>query len=89
MFPGAGHVYAHRTMSGMAFILVWSLVLSLALLGGRLLPYTEAAPRVTTPWGLILGALVLLAVYIAANRARPDFEILMPAGRPPHRTRAA
>ena len=89
VFPGSGHVYAHRTLSGLMFILVWSLVLSLALLGGRLLPYTEAASRVTTPWGLILGALVLLAVYIAANRARPDFEILMPAGRPPRRARAA
>ena len=89
VFPGAGHVYAHRTLSGMLFILVWSAVLSLALLGGRLLPYTEAASRVTSPWGLVLGALVLLAVYIAANRARPDFEILMPAGRPPRRERAA
>lgn len=89
VFPGAGHIYAHRTLSGLLFILVWSLVLSLALLGGRLLPYTEAAARVTTPWGLVLGALVLLAVYIAANRARPDFEILMPAGRPPRRARAA
>jgi tetratricopeptide (TPR) repeat protein len=89
VFPGAGHVYAHRTVSGLLFILVWSVVLSLALLGGRLLPYTEAASRVTTPWGLVLGALVLLAVYIAANRARPDFEILMPAGRPPRRERAA
>lgn len=89
VFPGSGHVYAHRTLSGLLFILVWSVVLSLALLGGRLLPYTEAASRVTTPWGLILGALVLLAVYIAANRARPDFEILMPAGRPPRRARAA
>lgn len=89
VFPGAGHVYAHRTLSGLFFILVWSLVLSLALLGGRLLPFTEATSRVTTPWGLVLGALVLLAVYVAANRARPDFEILMPAGRPPRRARAA
>lgn len=89
VFPGAGHVYAHRTWSGLLFILVWSVVLSLALLGGRLLPYTEATSRVTTPWGLVLGAVVLLGVYIAANRARPDFEILMPAGRPPRRARAA
>ena len=89
VFPGAGHVYAHRTLSGLMFIMVWSLVLSLALLGGRMLPFTEAASRVTTPWGLILGALVLLAVYIAANRARPDFEILMPAGRPPRRNARA
>ncbi|MET0552756.1 MAG: tetratricopeptide repeat protein [Vicinamibacteria bacterium] len=85
VFPGAGHVYAHRTLSGIAFILVWSLVLSLALLGGRVLPFTEASSRVTTPWGLMLGGAVLLAVYVAANRARPDFEILMPAGRPPRR----
>jgi tetratricopeptide (TPR) repeat protein len=87
VFPGSGHVYAHRTLSGLAFIFVWSLVLSLGLRGGRVLPFTEAAGGVTTPWGLILGALVLLAVYIAANRARPDFEILMPAGRPPKRPR--
>jgi tetratricopeptide (TPR) repeat protein len=85
VFPGAGHVYAHRTFSGVAFILVWSLVLSLALLGGRVLPFTEASSHVTTPWGLVLGGVVLLAVYVAANRARPDFEILMPAGRPPRR----
>lgn len=85
VFPGAGHVYAHRTLSGVGFLLVWSLVLSLALLGGRVLPFTEASSRVTTPWGLALGGAVLLAVYIAANRARPDFEILMPAGRPPRR----
>ena len=85
VFPGAGHVYAHRTLSGVAFILLWSLVLSLALLGGRVLPFTEASSRVTTPWGLVLGGAVLLAVYVAANRARPDFEILMPAGRAPRR----
>jgi tetratricopeptide (TPR) repeat protein len=85
VFPGAGHVYAHRTLSGVAFILIWSLVLSLALLGGRVLPFTEASSLVTTPWGLVLGGAILLAVYVAANRARPDFEILMPAGRPPRR----
>ena len=64
---------------------MWSLVLSLALLGGRVLPFTEASSRVTTPWGLVLGGAVLWVVYVAANRARPDFEILMPAGRPPRR----
>jgi hypothetical protein len=33
---------------------------------------------------------VLLVVYVAANRARPDIEIAMPAGsRPPRRGYAA
>jgi Tfp pilus assembly protein PilF len=79
--PGSGHVYARRAVSGLFFLLVWSLVLVLCLLAGRSLPLTEASAVVTRPWGLGLAAVVLLAVYIVANRARPDFEVIMSAGR--------
>jgi tetratricopeptide (TPR) repeat protein len=80
--PGAGHVYARRVLSGLLFLLVWSLALALCVLAGRSLPLTEASAIVTRPWGLALAALVLLAVYVAANRARPDFEaMMMSAGR--------
>jgi Tfp pilus assembly protein PilF len=79
--PGAGHVYARRVVVGLLYLVVWSLVLVLCVLAGRALPLTEASAVVTRPWGLWLAALVLLAVYVTANRARPDFEVMMPAGR--------
>lgn len=72
--PGAGHVYAQRTASGVLFMLSWYLVLTLALLAGRLVPFTEASAAVSLPWPLALVGLSLLALYVAANRARPDFE---------------
>ena len=81
--PGAGHVYARRTLVGAAFIALWSVLLALILLAGRLLPLTEASAAVTLPWGLGLGWAALLAVYVAANRSRPEFEVVMPAGRRP------
>jgi hypothetical protein len=40
-------------------------------------------------WGWAVGGLLLLALYVAANRARPDFEYYIPAGRQPRRGRAA
>ena len=68
-------------LSGLSLLLVWSLVLALCILAGRSLPLTEASAIVTRPWGLALAGLVLLAVYVVANRARPDVEGVMPVGR--------
>jgi tetratricopeptide (TPR) repeat protein len=79
--PGAGHLYAHKTLSGMVFVLLWSAVLAVAVLAGRLLPVTEASRTLSPTWGLWVGGVVLLAVYVAANRARPDFDVLIPARR--------
>ena len=79
--PGSGHVYARRVVIGLFLLLVWSLVLVLCLLAGRSLPVTEASAIVTRSWGLGLAAVVLLAVYVVANRSRPDFDVIMPAGR--------
>jgi tetratricopeptide (TPR) repeat protein len=87
--PGAGHVYARRVLSGTGFVIVWASLLSLALVAGLLLPFTDAPAMLAQPWGWALGGLVMLAVYVAANRARPDFEIFIPAGRQPRRGRAA
>ena len=42
-----------------------------ALLTGRLLPLTEASGALAKPWGLGLAALVLLVVYVVANRSGP------------------
>jgi len=89
--PGAGHVYARRILGGLAFLFAWAVLLSLALVAGLLLPFTDAPSMIAPSWGWFMGALVLLAVYVAANRARPDFEVFIPAGRhqPRRRGRAA
>jgi len=87
--PGSGHVYARKTLSGVAFVFVWSFILALALLGGRILPLTESSSTLARPWGLGLGMVLLLVVYVVANRARPDFEDLMLEGLPFRRSRTA
>jgi tetratricopeptide (TPR) repeat protein len=84
--PGAGHVYAQQTWLGVVLVALWALLLSLALLAGRLLPWTEASSTLSRPWGLALAGAVLLAVYVTANRARPEVEIALP---PPRRGYAA
>jgi tetratricopeptide (TPR) repeat protein len=81
LMPGSGHVYAHKTLLGFALIFVWFLVLALALLGGFVVPVTEAPGSVSQLWGLGLAAALLLAIYIAANWKRPQFEVALPMPR--------
>jgi hypothetical protein len=51
---------------------------------------TDAPSPLIPPWGLGIAGLLLLFVYITANRVRPEMEIAMPAGnRPPRRGYAA
>ena len=81
--PGAGHVYAQKTFLGLLFVFLWSLILAAALLAGTVLPVTEASGALTNPWGLWVAGVLLLLIYVVANRARPDFEVMsMPARRP-------
>jgi len=92
--PGAGHLYANRAPVGILLVLVWSAVIAAALLTGRLLPLTEASGELSKPWGLGVGALVLLVVYVLANRSKPEFEdVMLPIRRPaapaPARRRAS
>jgi tetratricopeptide (TPR) repeat protein len=79
--PGAGHVYAQRVLVGFLLVFVWYGVISLTLLGGRVLPFTEVSAAVAKPWDLTVAALALLVTYVAANRIRPGFEYVMPARR--------
>ena len=80
--PGAGHVYAQKTLLGILFVFLWSLILAAALLAGTILPVTEASGMLTTPWGLWVAGILLLVIYVVANRARPDFEVMsMPVRR--------
>ncbi|HUG52421.1 MAG TPA: tetratricopeptide repeat protein [Vicinamibacteria bacterium] len=81
LVPGAGQLYARNPALGIVLVFVWSAVLAAALLAGRLLPVTEAAGELSKPWGLAVGALVLLAVYVVANRVKPDFDVAIPMRR--------
>jgi tetratricopeptide (TPR) repeat protein len=87
--PGAGHVYAGKALLGLALILPWYLVIALSGLAGRLLPVTEASSAITRPWGLGLAGLVLLVLWVLANRLRPEFEAAVPVKRSPVRRRVA
>lgn len=85
--PGAGHFYAQKPILGWAFAFAWYGVLAAVMLAGRVLPLTEAAAGLTGSWGLAVAGLLLLATYVLANRARPDFEVNLPAPRSTGRRR--
>jgi tetratricopeptide (TPR) repeat protein len=79
--PGAGHIYAHKILAGLGLSFVWYLVLSAVLLAGRVFPVTAAPGPLTQQIGLGAAAVTLLVLYVAANRARPDFEVAMTSPR--------
>ena len=87
--PGAGHLYARRTLAGLAFSLLWYGLLVAALLSGRTAPLTQAPWILGGPWALVPAVLLLLITYVAANRGRPEFESSLPVLRGPRRGRAA
>jgi tetratricopeptide (TPR) repeat protein len=88
--PGAGQVYTQGTFFGVALTALWASVLSFILLTAGLLPFTDASSMLSPPWGLGVAGLLLIIVYVAANRVRPEMEVVMPAGsRPPRRGYAA
>jgi Tfp pilus assembly protein PilF len=88
--PGAGQVYTESTFVGAALVAAWAAVLSLVLLAFGLLPLTDASSTLSRPWGLAVAALLLVVIYVTANRVRPHLEVAMPAGsRPPRRGYAA
>jgi len=87
--PGAGHLYANATPLGLLLVFLWSFVLATAFVTLRLLPVTEASSALSPPWGLAVGAAVLLVLYVVANRKRPESEVLVPTRRPPTARRKA
>ncbi len=89
--PGAGQLYAQKTLLGVGLVFVWYAVAALALLAGRVLPLTEAPAALSKPWGLVLAAVILTTTWVLANRGRPEFESAAPARRAgaPRRGRAA
>jgi hypothetical protein len=87
--PGAGQVYGGWTFRGVVLLLAWYGVLALTVARG-VVPFTEVSRRLSPPWLTVASALVLLGVWLAANRFRPESDVELPA-RPAaaRRTRAA
>jgi Tfp pilus assembly protein PilF len=90
VFPGAGQIYAGRTILGVLLLLLWCAAIAVAVASLRL-PFGDVASRVTPPWFVLSEGLGLLAVWATANRLVPDFEVTLPARRPaaPRRARAS
>ncbi|MCG6922028.1 MAG: hypothetical protein LJF15_13235 [Acidobacteria bacterium] len=78
--PGAGHVYARQTLVGTLLVTVWYTALA-GLLASRLVPLTEVSSRLTPPWAMALVVLLLVAIWVLANRLQPDFEVALPKRR--------
>jgi tetratricopeptide (TPR) repeat protein len=87
--PGAGQVYGGWTLRGAALLVAWYGVLALTVARG-VVPFTEVSRRLSPPWLGLASGLVLVGVWLAANRFRPESDVELPA-RPagPRRARAA
>lgn len=79
--PGAGQVYAGRILLGLPLLALWYAPLSLAL-ASRIVPLTDASDRLVPLWPLFVMGAVLIAVWVVANRFRPDFDVHLPVRRP-------
>jgi Tfp pilus assembly protein PilF len=85
--PGAGQVYGGWALRGAVLLAAWYGVLGL-LAAGRVVPFAAVPRRLAPPWLPAAAGVVLLAVWAAGNRFRPEREIELPA-RPARRARAA
>jgi hypothetical protein len=79
--PGAGHLYAQKTLSGLLLVVLWYMLISAIVLATTVLPLVEAPARLVGPWPIAGAALALLAIYVIANRARPGFEVVVAVRR--------
>ncbi len=80
--PGAGHVYAGRPLVGLALLAPWYGVLAV-IAASHVLPLTSVSARLAPSWPTWLAALVLLVLWVGANRLRrPEFELALPVRRP-------
>ena len=69
--PGAGHLYAGRTVVGLLLLLPWYAVLAL-IVAFHLVPFAEVASRLVPPWPLVAAGLLLAAIWVSAHRVRAD-----------------
>jgi tetratricopeptide (TPR) repeat protein len=78
--PGAGQLFGQKALLGIGLTFLWYVTISALVLTSRD-PLSDAPSALARPWGLGAAALVLLAVFVAANRVGPDFDVLVPVRR--------
>jgi Tfp pilus assembly protein PilF len=78
--PGAGHLYAGKTLLGVTFVACWYGVIAVVL-ASWIVPLTEVPGRLVPLWPWIAAAVLLVVVWLGANRGRPATEILLPTRR--------
>ncbi|HXY38670.1 MAG TPA: tetratricopeptide repeat protein [Vicinamibacteria bacterium] len=77
--PGAGHLYAGRTVVGLALLVPWYAVLAL-IVAFQLVPFAEVASRLVPPWPLLVAGLLLAAIWVSAHRVRADVSATLVTG---------
>jgi tetratricopeptide (TPR) repeat protein len=81
LLPGSGQVYGRQPIPGLLLLLLWFGVISLVLLSGRPFSLTGASRVLLGPWLQAPAVLLLLIVYVVANKFRPSFDVEMPVVR--------
>jgi hypothetical protein len=81
LLPGAGQVYGRQPIPGLLLLLVWFGVISIVLLAGRPFSVTGASGVLLGSWIYAPAVVLLLLVYVAANKFRPSFDVAMPVVR--------
>jgi tetratricopeptide (TPR) repeat protein len=76
--PGAGQVYGQKALLGVPLALLWYGLIAILVLRGRLVTLTDTPSLLVGPWGAILAGLLMLIVWVLANRLRPDFDFDIP-----------
>ena len=79
-----GEVAHFGHIVGVLLVITWYAVVA-AFVALRLVPLAEASSRITPPWAGVLLALLLVAIWMLANRLRPELEAAVPARRPARR----
>jgi tetratricopeptide (TPR) repeat protein len=88
--PGAGHVYLRWTLTGVVILTLVFALLAAILLPDWTLPHTQAPSGLLPLWPRLAAVLLLLVVWVLANRLRPTPGAPLPVRRPaPRRARAA
>jgi Tfp pilus assembly protein PilF len=87
--PGAGHLYTGRPIVGIALTIVWY-ALAAVLVAPVVFPFAGVSGRIAPSWPAWAVGVLLLVVWLAANRLTPELEVALPARRPgPRRAKVA
>jgi TM2 domain-containing membrane protein YozV len=79
--PGAGQVYGQKTALGLVYLGLWYFLIALSVLQIGFMSISEAARGLAGPWPVVLAILGLLVIYVATNRSRLVFEVVVPVRR--------